>query len=122
MVAYSFKTRFAEAIVAGTKRQTVRANRKRHARPGEMLQLFTGMRTRQCRKIVEVKCRHVRSIAISVGPEKIDALEVESWPFITTEGLEAFARQDGFASLADMHAFWLAEHGVGLFEGVLILW
>ncbi len=53
MVAYSFDRRFVPAIVSGAKRQTIRAHRARHARPGETLQLYTGMRTRQCRKIVE---------------------------------------------------------------------
>ena len=48
MVAYSFKRRFREPILAGSKQQTIRADRKRHARRGEALQLYTGMRTTQC--------------------------------------------------------------------------
>jgi hypothetical protein len=47
VVAYSFRQQFRPPILAGTKRQTIRADRKRHARPGEQLQLYTGMRTRQ---------------------------------------------------------------------------
>jgi len=35
MVAYSFRARFREPILVGAKRQTIRADRKRHARPGE---------------------------------------------------------------------------------------
>ena len=50
MVAYSFNSRFEVAIREGWKTQTIRAGRKRHARPGEMLQLFCGMRTAHCRK------------------------------------------------------------------------
>ncbi|MEJ0016825.1 MAG: ASCH domain-containing protein [Acetobacteraceae bacterium] len=46
MVAYSFKRDFAAPILAGIKRQTIRADRRRHARPGEVLQLYTGMRTK----------------------------------------------------------------------------
>lgn len=45
MVAYSFQKRFVEPIRSGRKRQTIRADRKRHARPGEVLQLYSGMRT-----------------------------------------------------------------------------
>ena len=52
MVAYSFKSQFEEPIVAREKRQTVRGFRKRHARPGEPIQLYVGMRTRNCRKIL----------------------------------------------------------------------
>lgn len=39
MVAYSFRKRFGPPILAGTKAQTIRADRKRHARPGEEVQL-----------------------------------------------------------------------------------
>jgi hypothetical protein len=57
MVAYSFKERFAEPILNGTKGGTIRASRKGplraatggHAKPGEELQLYTDMRTRNCR-------------------------------------------------------------------------
>lgn len=122
MVAYSFKARFAPAIISGTKRQTVRADRKRHARKGEMLQLFTGMRTKHCRKIVEVKCRVVDDIRIRVSKTAIDEIWIGRYPCITGLPLDLFARRDGFRDSADMHAFWLAEHGEGLFEGVVIGW
>ena len=53
MVAYSFKKQFAYPVEKGYKLQTIRASRKtRHARPGESIQLYTGMRTKQCRKLV----------------------------------------------------------------------
>ncbi|MBY6243877.1 ASCH domain-containing protein [Methylosinus sp. Sm6] len=52
MVAYSFQKRFAEPIVERRKRQTIRGNRKRHARLGEPMQLYVGMRTKHCRKII----------------------------------------------------------------------
>ena len=51
MVAYSFKKQFGPPILAGTKAQTIRADRKRHVRSGELVQLYTGMRTRQCRRL-----------------------------------------------------------------------
>ena len=35
VVSYSFKRQFIDPIKRGTKRQTIRADRKRHARPGE---------------------------------------------------------------------------------------
>ena len=52
MVAYSFKARFVPLIREGLKTQTIRAQRSRHARPGELIQLFSGMRTHLCEKIV----------------------------------------------------------------------
>lgn len=46
MVAYNFQARFAAAIEAGEKAITIRSiGRRRHARNGERLQLYTGQRT-----------------------------------------------------------------------------
>ncbi|EHS51515.1 hypothetical protein PDO_1906 [Rhizobium sp. PDO1-076] len=52
MVAYGFKTYFAPQIEDGSKSHTIRGHRRHHAHIGEPIQLFTGMRTRHCRKIM----------------------------------------------------------------------
>jgi hypothetical protein len=124
MVAYSFNKRFEVAIREGWKTQTIRKGRARHARPGEFLQLFCGMRTAHCRRIVEdVRCIEVTVIVISFD----DLAEINS---ITTNGapvadLDAFAVADGFTDSSDMSAFWRASHSAldGMeFIGVLIEW
>lgn len=124
MVAYSFKARFAPPIVSLRKSGTIRAHRKRHARPGEQLQLYTGMRTKSCRLIGRSVCLDVLPIVINL-PRK--SIRVDS-PMGSTFGrsaadLDAFAVADGFADWADMAAFWAKEHpGIEVFEGVLIRW
>lgn len=122
MVAYSFKARFAEPIITGDKRQTIRAYRRRHARPGEELQLYTGMRTRQCRLIGHAICTDVQPVLIDVRcgavyfPRSTDHIRDEA-------ELNAFAVRDGFEDWEQMQAFWRKEHeGVAAFEGVLISW
>ncbi len=127
MVAYSFMVRFADAVATGRKRQTVRANRKRHARPGERLQLYAGMRTKHCRKLVaDPVCRSVEAIRIDVRQDGRLAIGITGPSgrerSLTSRDRQRFAEADGFASQADMHAFWAAAHGYGLFEGVLISW
>lgn len=122
MVAYSFKAFFAPQIEAGTKRQTIRSDRRRHARPGEMVQLYVGMRTKACRKIrPDVRCTKVGEVSIEVGPVAIDGLHVDGVE-LSLEEAEAFARADGFPDRAAMHAFWMKEHGAGRFDGVIIYW
>lgn len=118
MVAYSFKKRFAEPILEGRKSRTIRAVGKRvHAKPGDVLQLYIGMRTKHCRLIAAPTCTYA-------GPIVIDWTET----IIMAHGgrildLEGFAQADGFANLADMRAFWKREHaGVERFEGVMIRW
>jgi len=50
MVAYSFKARFAAPILAGTKWQTIRADRRRHAPTGTKCAISgaTYTRTHSC--------------------------------------------------------------------------
>ena len=131
MVAYSFKARFAAPILAGTKAQTIRALGKRptrHAYDGCKLQFYTGMRTRQCRKIADAICRDAPYIAINLVKSEVTirqpiAAEGSRISIFQPRGLDDFARSDGFADWSDMVAFWRKEHpGVEVFEGVLIRW
>lgn len=121
MVAYSFRPRFVEPIRSGTKRQTIRADRKRHARPGETLQLYTGMRTRRCHLIGTSQCLAISTIFIHAAEDWV----VEAGDLIALAGLDIFAQSDGFADWADMRTFWSREHPEAKaqrFPGVLIRW
>jgi hypothetical protein len=122
MVAYSFKERFVAPILAGAKRQTIRAERKRHARPGEVLHLYTGMRTKHCRLIGSAVCADVRSITLlfDLNPE-YEGILLPGFGF--PGGLDGFAASDGFASWEYLKAFWQQNHpGIDEFTGVLITW
>lgn len=121
MVAYSFKERFVEPILTGRKAQTIRAVRvSGHAAPGQAMQLYKGMRTRQCRLILRTRCigssavqlRFAPVIEIHVGGERLAVRE-----------LDDFARADGFDDFSEMEAFWAASHpNTPVFDGVLIRW
>ncbi len=133
MVAYSFKACFEEDIACLVKRQTVRSNRKRHARPGEALQLYVSMRTKQCRKILtpDPICIAVRNIDIAIdlmSPQLIQAIEIEGIA-LNGDEIEAFAIADGFGSkMADgfarrrMGQFWCQNYYWPRFSGVVIGW
>ena len=121
MVAYSFRPRFVPPILDGTKDQTIRAPRiRRHARPGEALQLYTGMRTRACRLIR-------RTICLAAMPCRLDwggpiRFDVDGERLAPNE-MDAFARRDGFADVDDMGRFWKAEHpDLDIFMGMVIRW
>lgn len=134
MVAYSFKKRFVTPIKVGLgqiehipgteyvpKRQTIRAiGKRRHARPGETLQLYSGMRTKQCFKIGEARCKAVRRIRIDVREHSMPT-SIEG-QHIGGGRLRDFAQADGFAHAEDMLAFWKENHGLGVFDGILIEW
>lgn len=147
MVAYSFRKPFVTPIQVGRKRQTYRSERKRHVRPGEPMQVYHGMRTRHCRKLLDPDpiCTAVRHAVLEIAPPatiaraEIDGVAVP----LTAE----FAERDGFYQLvwsmrldpswvggrrckvvwghdplAAMGAYWRWSHGLGRWEGVLITW
>ena len=126
MVAYSFQKRFAEPILEGRKLGTIRAPRKRHARPGETMHLFTGMRTKHCRLIAEKTCHIACAVELNFhrqfgpGVWKVAGIELNA------ATMNCLAREDGFADVLDMTAFWFDQHGREAteikFEGVLLRW
>lgn len=133
MVAYSFKAQFEEAISTLGKRQTVRGHRKRHALPGEPVQLFVAMRTKACRKLLtpDPICVDVRPIAIAIdirSPRLIASIEIAG-VVLSDDEIDAFAHADGFGMFPDARArrqmgqFWLKAHpGIRHFDGVVIRW
>lgn len=122
MVAYNFQRQFVEPIRSRTKTQTIRAiGKRRHARPGELLQLYTGQRTTSCEKILEEDpyCIAVEQVIIEVGADCIDSIAMSGYAIVD---FERFAKEDGFKSLDEMYHFWARSHGYGRFEGLLIQW
>jgi hypothetical protein len=89
-VAYSFQRRFVAPILAGTKRQTIRAERKRHARPGEVVSLYHGMRTRQCFLIAQAPCVDVQPIRLQFAYSPYAAFDGRQFRLLA--GLDDFAR------------------------------
>lgn len=132
MVAYSFAPQFRQSVALGLKTQTVRAARVRHAKPGERLQLYTGMRTKYCRKLIDIDpvCTDITDIEIVVTiqhPKVIASIRLGGRD-LSDDEIEQFARADGFqanflrTARAAMGEFWLDNHGQCRFRGVVIKW
>lgn len=143
MVAYSFASPFRDQVATLTKRQTIRGDRRRHARPGEPVQLFAAMRTRACVKLVasDPICTTVVPIEISTSvliDELLAEVVINGMPLHRDE-IEAFAAADGFGVDAfgdvrwrtagrkgtaryNMGDWWGEKHGYGRFSGWLIRW
>lgn len=134
MVAYSFQKQFAPKIIDRSKTHTIRGPRKRHAKPGENLQLYTGMRTKHCRKIIDDPvCTFVSPIRITFASSRI--IDIWFGPAggdqhdILLDHYDEFAKMDGFNCAASMAAFWDIENLVPVqgtvafeFYGFMIGW
>lgn len=117
MVAYNFQAQFADAVESGQKRQTVRAPRKdnRHAKQGDRLQLYTGLRTKSVRKLItpDPICTLSKPLEISTS-----AVIIYGWG---RPHPDHFASQDGFTIFDALLSWFEGTHGLP-FEGQLIKW
>ena len=150
MVAYSFKRQFVEPIQVGLgllpttgriidaptprgyevvpaihpKRQTIRGfGKRRHAKAGDELQLYSGMRTKNCFLIGRARCIDARRITLYFTEGSVAAM-INGKPFGPRK-MRDFARADGFKDALEMAAFWSHENGTrngDKWTGVLITW
>ena len=118
MPALNFKKQFAPKVESGEKRQTIRAIRNTPFKEGDILYLYTGMRTRSCRKLGEAKALEVQSIVIiqSIENVLIDEIALEK------EEITELAQSDGFDSSYDFFGFFAETYKEEVFEGQLIKW
>lgn len=121
MTAYSFNKQFIGPMLAGIKCQTIRPiGKRRHARVGAELQLYTAMRTKYCRLIGRATCVSCCNVVLDFPDNSVTIYGVRwtGW-----ENLEPFARSDGFDGWLMMREFWREHHAdKPVFAGVLIRW
>lgn len=123
MVAYNFQAQFAGPVERLEKRQTIRANgRRRHARPGERVQLYSGQRTKNCRKLVTPDPVCMAALPVEIATTEAGRLEIRlDGERLSDAAAEAFARADGFASVAELGTWFERMHGLP-FHGTCIRW
>ncbi len=122
MPALNFQAQFAPLVESGEKRQTIRSYRKdgRDPKQGDTLYLYTGMRTKACRKLGEVRCNKVYEIVLNerYRDPSIGTL-MSGCGFPCT--IDRLAKLDGFRNAAAMFDWFEDTHGLP-FEGLLIRW
>lgn len=125
MTAYSFQKQFIGPIQAGSKLQTIRqVGKRRHAKVGHQLQLYSGMRTIYCRKIIDdVPCLRFDRVRINFGLRTV-VIGPDGGPLLKTRReLDLFSILDGFENWEAMDRFWLKVHPAHrFFDGVMPGW
>lgn len=122
MTVLMYHKRFAPPILAGTKTQTIRPDRKRPIEVGDALSHRiwedVAYRSRQVELLAN------RCIGTFVIRLTIDFIQIGVGSVISTaSGLDEFSIRDGFESWAEMRSYWVTgDHHYGFpFTGVLIL-
>lgn len=115
MPALNFQKQFAGDVESGKKHQTIRATRKNPVKAGDALYLYTGMRTKYCRKLRDAICKEVFNIEIKEDEILLDGVS------LTGREKEQLATDDGLNCLDDMIDWFGNTHGLP-FKGQLIVW
>jgi hypothetical protein len=114
MVSFNFQPMFEELIVHGTKVQTIR--KRQRAKHGDRLQLYVGMRTKDCRMIAESVC--VASSYCAIKKDGVTLGDRTKFP----RDLDEFAIADGFKSWRHMLDWFGKIYGQGEFIGHVHKW
>ena len=96
-------TVFIDKVESGEKRQTIRLHRKRPIKVGDTLYLFTGMRTKGCRRLTV-------QFAPDWRGDRVRCTETFSRRWGDLRDDEAIARADGFASANEFRAWFERMH------------
>lgn len=116
-MTYNFQSRFVPSIRCGEKLSTIRRPRLDGKLPkvGDTLHLFTGMRTKSCLFIQDVRCAAVSRVVIDAN-----GIRVNGQP-LTSLFADDLARRDGFKDFSQMLTWFLENHELP-FTGNLIEW
>jgi len=117
MPLFNFQKQFAADVESGRKRQTIRARRKIRPQVGQTAFLYTGTRTKACRKLGEAKIRVVADVMIFAQGVVIGT----TITIVRQADQDQFARADGFKDWAEMRDWFANTHGLP-FKGDLIKW
>lgn len=102
MPAYNFQKQFAPLILDGSKPHTIRPRRKRPTQVGDVLYLYTGMRTKACQFLMQDTCKQIKPIAIypDIGQIRLDGR------LLPLNEMTHFAVRDGFANYMEFFKFF----------------
>lgn len=116
MPLLNFKKCFSQDIRSGKKRQTIRSHKSRDPKPGDILYLYTGLRTKHCKKIGSAICTSVEQIEI----DHLNNIFLNGRRLNLAER-SYLAIADGFAHPSDIVEFIGRQYGIP-FNGLLIKW
>ena len=103
---------YAVRLKVKPKRTTIRNMRKRPFKKGDRLILFSGLRTKKCEKLGEVRCKKVEDIHLQYVCEVLDMFEVVvNGKTIDDDAINLMARQDGFTDGFSMMKWFAKNHG-----------
>ena len=120
-------TVFIDKVIDGTKPHTIRALREIPVKVGDDLSFFTGMRTKQCRRLrPNTSCTGATEILIFSTGRVVVRKGSRFYPAtaLDHDQIPALAKRDGFSTVRDFWNYFLPRipAGTDRFRGQLIEW
>jgi len=115
---------FIDKILSGEKRQTIRraSPKWKNVKVGDKLTLYTGLRTKQCRKLGEAVVESITPIMIDTECDNV-AVETPLGDFnLDLPALNDLVARDGFDSNDEFFKFFCLNYKVGRFKMFVIRW
>lgn len=114
---------FIDKILSGEKRQTIRRASPKWAnvKAGDKLTLYTGLRTKKCRKLGEAIVKKIWEVKF-YEEGLIGAITCEGEYWLTTNEITRLAKLDGFDDVYDFWNFFDAHYSERPIEMRVIRW
>lgn len=115
---------FIDKILSGEKRQTIRraSDKWANVRAGDRLTLYTGLRTKECRKLGEAVVESITPIFLTPATERAWVRLPFGLAGLRDDDLELIALMDGFPSLSRFWQFFGGKYGFETLEFYVIRW
>lgn len=123
IAVYNFQRQFVAPILLGRKPHTLRRRRKNATEPGDLVRMYTGLRTKKACRFGESPCVKVEPIIIYPFMEDIwiaDKNGVYAW--LLFDEVERLAKNDGFSSTEDFFAFFQRTYKASMLDDFEIIW
>ena len=116
-------TVFIDKILSGEKRQTIRRASQKwdNVKAGDKLTLYTGLQTKDCRKLGEAVIKNIDRIILHERDLIGEITRDGEFPLTSWE-MEMLAKNDGFKSVDDFWDFFNAHYHTRPIEMNVIRW
>lgn len=115
-------TVFIDKILSGEKRQTIRKAGKKweNVKVGDKLTLYTGLRTKDCRKLGEAEVESIDNIDIESSLRVFSRIRIND-KYLLIREMRELALNDGFSTIDAFLEFFQDHYGEH-FNGKIIKW
>lgn len=115
---------FIDKVLSGEKRQTIRCNSQKwkNVKAGDKLTLYTGLRTKKCRKLGEAVVESITPITLQSVDDWVEAHTPLGDFMLYYPDLEDLSGRDGFDSVRDFFLFFYNTYIERELEMVVIRW